>query len=69
MRGQATPNAAGDYIGIMGDTDWQSMEMAPTTYRVHWDALTNVKSTGVITIQRGSTWSNVYMNINAVVLQ
>tara|TARA_R100001244_G_scaffold76009_1_gene60452 strand:- start:166 stop:807 length:642 start_codon:yes stop_codon:yes gene_type:complete len=69
MRGQATPNAAGDHIGIMGDSDWQSIELAPTTYRVHWDALINVESTGVIDIQRSATFTAVYMNVNAIVLQ
>jgi hypothetical protein len=71
LRGQMIPNAAGDYFGILRENEWQTLQLAPTTYRIDFTARINVEQSGTapqIEIQRDATFTGIYFEATSIVL-
>ena len=71
MRGHQEPTAAGNYFGITAYGNWQYLTYSPTSGTNTFNARVNVEQDGTapqIRLERNNTFTNVYMDAQAVVL-
>ena len=71
MRGNQTPNAQGNYFGIVFEANWQFLTYHPTGNVTDWHSYINVEHSGTapqIRLERNATITAIYMQANAVQL-
>jgi len=71
MRGMQVPTSAGDYFGLLHASGWQHLTYSPTTNKETWNARVIVDYDGTspkIDVQRSATFTDVYIDVQSVVL-
>jgi len=68
LKGVMTPNAQGNYFGVISDTGWQYLTYSPTSNVNTFYARCNVDLNQNLEIMRNATFTAVHITVNAVEL-